>query len=103
VNAALLRFRVIAYVVGTVLLLLACVAMPLKYAFDSPEFVEAIGPVHGSLYVIYLLVTIDLSRRLGWSLARTLLVMLAGTVPLLGFPVERSVERSAVRETAASR
>jgi len=103
VNAALLRFRVIAYVVGTVLLLLACVAMPLKYAFDSPELVEAIGPVHGSLYVIYLLVTINLSRRLGWSLARTLLVMLAGTVPFLGFPVERSVERSAVRETAASR
>jgi len=99
VTAALLRFRVIAYVVGTVLLLLACVAMPLKYAFDSPALVEAIGPVHGSLYVIYLLVTIDLSRRLGWPLTRTLLVMLAGTVPFLGFVVERSV----VRETATSR
>jgi len=99
VNAALLRFRVIAYVVGTVLLLLACVAMPLKYAFDSPALVEAIGPVHGSLYVIYLLVTIDLSRRLGWPLTRTLLVMLAGTVPFLGFVVERSV----VRETVTSR
>jgi hypothetical protein len=34
-SSALTRFRVVAYVVGVVLILFVLVAMPLKYFFDS--------------------------------------------------------------------
>lgn len=86
---ALTRYRVMAWVVGCWLLLLVLVAMPLKYGFDSPGMVKVVGPVHGFLYMAYLVVTLDLARRFHWSPVRTVGVMLAGTVPFLSFVVER--------------
>ena len=90
-RAALLRFRVLSYVVGTVLIVLVCFAVPLRYLGDRPHLSETISPIHGFLYIVYLAVTVDLARRRGWSLVRTVGVMLAGTVPFLSFVVERRV------------
>jgi integral membrane protein len=89
--APLQRYRVTAWVVGVGLLVLVFLAMPLKYLADSPGLVALVGPVHGFLYVIYLLCTLDLAVRNRWPLVRTLLVMLAGTVPFLSFLAERRV------------
>ena len=90
-RGALLRYRVIAYVVGVLLVALALVGMPLKYLGGEPVVVATVGPVHGFAYVLYLLASFDLARRAGWSLPRTGAVMLAGTVPLLSFVIERQV------------
>jgi integral membrane protein len=90
---ALLRFRVIAYVVGVVLIALTVVGMPLKYLGDNDVVVAGIGPFHGFLYMVYLVLTFDLSRRAGWAMSKMLLVMLAGTVPFLSFWVERRVSQ----------
>ena len=92
-KGALLRFRVLANVVGVVLLVLVLVAVPLRYLGGHEELSKTISPVHGFLYIVYLGVTFDLARRRGWSLVRTVLVMLAGTVPFLSFVVERRVAR----------
>jgi integral membrane protein len=103
-SAALTRYRVVAYVVGVVLVLFILVAMPLKYFADSPGFVAVIAPVHGFLYMIYLVVTFDLSMRARWPLSRTILLLLAGTVPFVSFVAERWVTaqiRSRAEETAA--
>ena len=89
VRGALTRYRVIAYVVGVMLLLLLFVAMPLKYLGDNPRAVDVIGPLHGFLYVIYLLGTFDLFRRVRWSFPRLVLMALAGTIPFLSFYAER--------------
>ena len=88
-NAALIRYRIIAYIVGVVLLILVGVAMPMKYIGDDPSLVETVGPIHGFLYVVYLVLGFDLARRARWSMRRTLLVLLAGTVPFLSFVAER--------------
>ncbi len=93
VSAALTRYRIIAYVVGVLLIVLACVGMPLKYLADQPEVVSVVGPLHGFCYMVYLALSVDLARRVGWSLGRTVLVLLAGTVPFLSFAAERSVTR----------
>ncbi|MDX6226177.1 MAG: hypothetical protein QOE64_2553 [Frankiales bacterium] len=93
-GAALTRYRVMAWVVGCWLLLLVLVAMPLKYAADSPGLVKVVGPIHGFLYMVYLVATLDLARRLRWSLVRMVGVMLAGTVPFLSFYVERRTTAS---------
>lgn len=99
-QAALLRYRVVAYVVGVLLLLLAFVAMPLKYVAHESALVEIIGPVHGFAYMVYLVLAFDLSRRAGWSLKQTLLILLAGTVPVLSFVAERRVTRQVRAEQA---
>ncbi len=89
VRGALIRYRVIAYVVGVMLLLLLFVAMPLKYLADDPSAMNVIGPMHGFLYVVYLLATFDLFRRVHWSFTRLVLTALAGTIPFLSFYAER--------------
>lgn len=90
-SGALSRYRVLAWVVGVVLLVLVLVAMPLKYLTDEPGLVEGIAPVHGVLYMVYLLTAVDLARRARWPLRRTVLVLLAGTVPFFSFVTERRV------------
>jgi integral membrane protein len=93
VRAALTRYRVIAYVVGVVLILLVVIGMPMKYVADEPLVVETVGPAHGFLYMVYLVAVFDLGRRGRWPLDRMVLVMLAGTIPFVSFYAERVVSR----------
>ncbi len=102
-QGALTRYRIIAWIVGVVLILLVVVGMPLKYLADNATVVEAIGPAHGFLYMLYLVAAFDLGRRLGWSLGRMVKVMLAGTVPFLSFYAERVVTGWARSAVAAER
>jgi integral membrane protein len=92
-NAAHTRYRVAAYVVGVMLLVLVLIAMPIKYFGGNSTPVQIIGPIHGWLFAIYLVITFDLARRTSWPLKRTLGVMVAGTIPFLSFVVERKVNR----------
>jgi integral membrane protein len=91
VRAALTRYRVMAYVVGTALLVLVFVAMPLKYVFHDERVISVVGPMHGFLYMVYLVVAFDLAHRHHWPLRQTVLLLLAGTVPFLTFIAERRV------------
>jgi integral membrane protein len=90
-NGALLRYRVLAYVVGTGLVVLVLIAMPLKYFAGQPALTTIVGIAHGYLFMVYLLVTLDLARRARWRLTRVALVGLAGTIPFLSFYAERKV------------
>jgi integral membrane protein len=90
-NGALLRYRVLAYVVGTGLVVLVLIAMPLKYFAGQPALTTIVGIAHGYLFMVYLLVTFDLARRARWRLTRVALVGLAGTIPFLSFYAERKV------------
>jgi integral membrane protein len=110
VQGALTRYRIIAWIVGVFLVVLVLVGMPLKYLGDNDTVVAVIGPLHGFLYMIYLLFTFDLSRRARWPFGRMILVMLAGTIPFFSFWAERQVTRHwvpnavtgpALKETAA--
>lgn len=92
-KSALLRYRVIAWIVGVLLIALTLVGMPLKYLGDDETVVAAVGPAHGFLYMAYLVITADLAMRARWRLRFTVLTMLAGTVPFLSFVAERVVTR----------
>jgi integral membrane protein len=93
VPAALTRYRVMAYVVGVMLVLLVLVAMPIKYLGHQDGPVAVIGTAHGFLYAVYLLAAFDLALRARWTAKGTVLVLLAGTVPFLSFVAERIVTR----------
>jgi integral membrane protein len=88
---ALLRYRVMAYVVGTLLVVLTLVAMPIKYLGHNDAPVAIVGTAHGFLYAVFLLAAFDLAVRARWRAWSTLLVLLAGTVPFLSFVAERKV------------
>jgi integral membrane protein len=80
-NTSLLTFRRLALAEGISFIVLLAIAMPLKYMLDIKGVVPAVGAVHGLLFMIYLVVSLNLSHRLQWSISRWLLVMLAAIVP----------------------
>jgi len=94
IPAALTRYRVMAYVVGTLLLVLVFVAMPIKYFGHNDVPVAIVGTGHGFLYCVYLLTAFDLALRARWRALGTVLVLLAGTIPFLSFVAERKVTRA---------
>jgi integral membrane protein len=91
VQGALTRYRIMAWTVGVGLLALVLVGMPLKYLGHDDTVVAIIGPIHGFLFMIYLVLTFDLARRAHWPFLRMILVMAAGTIPFLSFWTERKV------------
>ena len=99
-QGALTRYRIIAWIVGVCLLTLVLVGMPLKYLGDNDTVVAIVGPVHGFLFMVYLVLTFDLARRAKWELPRMLLVMASGTIPFLSFWAERKVTRDWVPSSA---
>ncbi len=91
-RAAVLRYRVMAYVTGVVLIVLCFVGIPLQVA-GHPVVANDVGVVHGILYIIYLVAAWMLSRRLRLATRPTVIMLLAGTVPIMTFIVERWVTR----------
>ncbi|WP_433619484.1 DUF3817 domain-containing protein [Dactylosporangium sp. CA-139114] len=91
-NPALARYRVVAWIVGVLLIVLTAGTV-LKYAAGNETIVAVVGPAHGFLYMVYLVLAADLARRARWKVGFTVLVLLAGTVPLLSFVAERVVTR----------
>lgn len=96
-SALFKTYRVLAFVVG-VLLLLGCIGSLLKYLLPEGNSLQQLGqdlwPVwvgHGWIFMIYVVVAFILTQRAGWALPRFLLMMIAGLVPGLIFWVEHRV------------
>lgn len=107
----LLAYRVMANIVGVLLIVLVLVGVPLanfdgtpmwgvfdstpswwlegSTAHDVGEFItQYLGIAHGWLYMIFLFAAFALSRRAGWSIGFTAITLLCGTVPVLSFWAE---------------
>ena len=62
---------------------------------------EIVAPIHGYLYLVYLVAAADLARRAHWRLGRILMVVAAGFVPTLAFIIEHRVYQQMQAEWAA--
>jgi integral membrane protein len=101
VKVAVLRYRVMAYITGTVLLVLVFVGIPLQVA-GHPVVANDVGVVHGILYIIYLVCAWILSRKLRLANKPTVLMLLAGTIPVMTFIVERWITRRYINPALAA-
>ncbi|WP_232677240.1 DUF3817 domain-containing protein [Nocardioides sp. R-C-SC26] len=91
-------YRVLAIVVGVLLAICSLVALPLKYLATEGTGLQTFGEdisilwlVHGWIFMVYVVVAFVLSRRAEWTTTFTLVVLVAGLVPLMIFWVERIV------------
>ena len=100
-EAAVLRYRVMAYVTGVVLIVLCFVGIPLQVA-GYPTVANNVGVVHGILYIIYLVFAWILSRKLELATKPTVIMLLAGTIPIMTFIVERWVTRRFINPALAA-
>jgi integral membrane protein len=92
VGVALLRYRIMAFATGVVLLA-GTIALILKAA--GVKHLEPgtgwLWVAHGYLFLIYLVAAVLLGFKLRWPLLRYLLVALAGTIPTMSFVAEHFV------------
>ncbi len=105
VRPRLTFFKVMAFIVGVGLLVLV-VEMVLAYGYGLKGDANPLSwwpQPHGFIYMVYLVATAVLGFKVGWSLTKMVLVMLAGCVPFLSFWVERRVAREVEAGLAASR
>lgn len=98
--AQALRFYSISAWVTGIWLLILCVRMVLEYivGIEMPQWTRIIGQLHGLLYMVYLLATLNLGVKARWEPVKWITTALAGTVPFLSFVVEAR-RRKEVTET----
>ncbi|WP_245644430.1 DUF3817 domain-containing protein [Nocardioides jensenii] len=95
-NATLTRYRVMATVVGVLLIVLILVGVPLKYLLDDGTDAQQLGEwittylgvAHGWLYMIFLVTAFLLARKERWELPFTIVTLICGTIPILSFWAE---------------
>ncbi|KUI11391.1 hypothetical protein AU193_12465 [Mycobacterium sp. GA-1285] len=87
VRKALLGYRVLAWTTGIWLIAL-CYEMVMKYVYHV-EGLNWIAVVHGWVYFVYLLFTANLAVKVRWPIGKTIGVLFAGTIPLVGIIVEQ--------------
>ena len=105
-RSALIRYRALAWGTGVFLLLLTLHVLVQwrQSASEGLAYGDAPGlgrwipgadhwvpMVHGYLYLVYVIVAVDLWFRARLPIGRTVLVVLAGTVPFMSFVAERWV------------
>jgi integral membrane protein len=103
-HAAVLRYRVMAFTTGVLIIVLCFVGIPLQFAFGHPAVDQYVGQVHGFLYILYMIMAFLLvlklrMRVLSWQ---TFVLLLAGTVPVMTFIVERWVTRRYIAPALAT-
>ena len=87
------NFKLVALIEATTFLLLL-VASYVKRANDQPLGVEILGPIHGLLFIAYVVMALGVRESAGWSGKQTLLILLGAVLPFGGYVVDRWIDNN---------
>ncbi len=83
------RLRLIAFFEGLSLLILVFITVPMKYVWGNPIGSELIGPIHGVLFIVYVILTFSVASDQQWKFFKTTwLVLLASFIPFGTFYID---------------
>lgn len=86
------RLRILGYLEGISLLVLVFIAVPLKYGANDPTFTKMLGPVHGALFLLFIINTLSVGVEQKWRFKDTTWkVILACFIPFGTFYIDRKV------------
>jgi integral membrane protein len=89
INTKVGRLRLIGILEGISLLVLIGVAVPLKHLLHEPMLVKIMGPVHGLLFLLFVINTLSVGIAYRWKFSvTTWKVLVACLVPLGTFYVD---------------
>jgi integral membrane protein len=91
-----------AYITGVLVIVVCFAGIPLQIAAHNTFIVNQIGTVHGVLYIIYIIFAYILAQKLKMKMGPTILLLLAGTVPIMTFFVERWMVRTYITPALAA-
>ncbi len=91
-NTSIGRLRLVAFIEGISLILLVFVAMPIKYFLYNEAFVSIIGAIHGAFFVLFVVITLQVSIEEKWKLRTTTWkVLLACIIPFGTFYIDKKI------------
>jgi integral membrane protein len=90
-----------ANIIGVFLIVLICIGVPLKHLLTQgsslqtfgADLTEVVGIMHGFLYMIFLVLAADLSRRARFPLWFAVITLALGTIPFLSFVGEHNATK----------
>lgn len=86
------RLRLIGYLEGLSLLVLTFVAVPLKYYSDNSSLSKTLGPIHGALFLLFILNVLSTGVAKQWNFKQTTWkVLLACFIPFGTFYIDYKV------------
>jgi integral membrane protein len=85
-------FRRVAILEATSFIALL-IATVVKHSDGGETGVTILGPIHGLLFIVYVLLALALRRPAGWSLATTSLIVLGAVAPFGGYVVDAWLAR----------
>lgn len=89
------RLRIIGFLEGISLLALVFVAVPAKYVFDNPSLSKALGPVHGAIFLLFVLNALSVGLEQNWKFRTTTWkVLLACVIPFGTFYIDHKILRN---------
>lgn len=99
-RGTLTRYRVMAYITGSFLLLLTAVTLAkyigLALGWESEgfwSFATGVGIIHGWIFIVYVGACAFLWMRMKWAFGRLVTMVLGGVVPGMSFVMERRISR----------
>jgi len=101
-QAAVLRYRVMAYITGVLIIVVVFAGIPLQIWGHNTIITGPVATVHGFLYIVYIVFAYMLATRLRMTPKPTVILLLAGTVPVMTFVVERWMTREYINPALAA-
>lgn len=80
---------------GTSLLVLLCIAMPLKYFADIPLAVTIVGSIHGAIFSFYFISILYAQIAIRWNFLWTLGALLVAFIPFGNFVYDHFLKKNA--------
>jgi integral membrane protein len=100
-QAAVLRYRVMAFITGCLIIIVVFVGIPLQIWAHNTIISGQVATVHGVLYLVYIVFAYMLAIKLHMKMGPTVVLLLAGTVPIMTFVVERWMTRTYINPALA--
>ncbi|MGC1853327.1 MAG: DUF3817 domain-containing protein [Solirubrobacterales bacterium] len=94
-----MRYIALAEATSFIALLIASV---IKRTGGSELGVQILGPIHGGLFIAYVVVALNVRSELGWSGKTTFWVLVGAVVPFGGYVVDWWLQRESRREREAA-
>ena len=89
------RLRIIGFLEGVSLLALIFIAVPIKYYFNNPSLSKTLGPIHGALFILFLLNTLSVSIEQNWKFKTTTWKIVAACfIPFGTFYIDSRIFRN---------
>lgn len=85
-------FTILSFIEGISLLVLFFIAMPIKYIGGDPSYVKMVGPIHGFLFLGFVLMALYVASEDKWTKKFFLFAVLTSSIPFGMFWLERKMK-----------